>query len=167
MPKKLPLGLQDFRGIMKDALLVALLSLTSSCSPDELQETDSYLIFGHFYGKCLGEQCVETFKLTDTQLFEDSRDDFTGTEFSFDRLLGDALFQEVKDLRDALPKELLQSPSGTFGCPNCADQGGLLVQYVEKGSVKTWRIDLFKAQVPTYLHAFVDKVNEKIERINR
>lgn len=149
--------------------ILLLLAVVPSCSPDEPQvpQGDTYLIFGHFYGKCVGEQCVETFKLTDTQLFEDSRDDFTGTEFNFNRLLSDALFKQVRNLRDALPKELMQSDSASFGCPNCADQGGLFIQYAEKGSIKTWRIDLFTANIPSYLHLFVDQVNEKIALINR
>ena len=45
-----------------------------------------YLVFGHFYGMCAGEGCVETFKLTDLELFEDTVDDYSGTNLNFIKL---------------------------------------------------------------------------------
>ncbi|MEY4134257.1 MAG: hypothetical protein RL386_607 [Bacteroidota bacterium] len=141
------------------------LFLLSTCEKEEglKLEKGDYLIFGHFYGKCIGEQCVETFKLTEDQLFEDSRDDFSGTEFNFSLLLGEDKFRQVRELKDIFPNQLLQTGDTTFGCPNCADQGGFLLQYAENGRIKTWRIDPVEENIPDYLHLFSEKLREKID----
>ncbi|MCH9661254.1 MAG: hypothetical protein K0U54_10130 [Bacteroidetes bacterium] len=140
-----------------------------SCNSDDdasvvLGEQD-FLIFGHFYGECEGERCVETFKLTNTDLSEDTLDDYGGQERAFE-LLDDAVYIEVKDLINFFPQQLLSEEDTILGCPDCADGGGLYIQYSDNGAAKSWRIDQGKEAVPTYLHTFMDKVNEKIRLIN-
>lgn len=145
--------------------LVILLNI--SCEKDdnfELNETD-YLIFGHFYGECIGEGCVETFKLTDKKLFEDTNDNYSGEDFNFIEL-GNDKFEEVKNVMNLFPDQLLHEQTGTFGCPDCADGGGLFIQYSENGDVKSWRIDQVQENVPGYLHDFMDAINKKIKMIN-
>lgn len=138
-----------------------------SCDKDdetELNQTD-FLVFGHFYGMCIGEECIETFKLTDNKLFEDSNDKYSGTDFCFIEL-GNDKFDLAKDLIDYFPTQLLSENENTLGCPDCADQGGLFIQYSKNGIIQSWRIDQSKSSVPDYLHEFMDKVNERIELIN-
>lgn len=145
---------------------IAALLLSVSCSDDEIGLTKtSYLVFGHFYGECIGEGCVETFKLTNAKLFEDTVDDYSGKEFNFVEL-EDGTFEQVKDLIDFFPSQLFMEKDRIFGCPDCADGGGLFIQYSQNGNVKSWRIDQDKDNVPSYLHKFMDKVNEKIRLIN-
>ena len=67
---------------------------------------------------------------------------------------------------DFFPSQLLNEKKTTIGCPDCADGGGLFIQYSENGNVKSWRIDQEKDNVPHYLHNLIDKVNEKIKIIN-
>lgn len=129
-----------------------------------LNEKD-YLIFGHFYGMCVGEECVETFKLTDSELFEDTEDDYSGSNLNFIKLDNEK-FEQVKNLMDYFPKELLSENETILGCPDCADGGGLFIQYYYNGSLKSWRIDQAKSQVPKYLHGFIDEVKDKIQLIN-
>jgi hypothetical protein len=131
---------------------------TTATEPD-------YLIFGHFYGECLGETCVETFKLTDTQLFEDTIDDYSGQNLVFIEL-GNDKFELANDLFDYFPAELLNESDTVFGCPDCADGGGLFIQYSINENPQSWRIDQEKNNVPSYLHDFMDEVNERIELIN-
>lgn len=148
-------------------LALTLVGVIISCDDDEgvsLNE-NSFLIFGHFYGECLGEACVETFKLTDTQLFEDTLDDYSGKNLEF-AVLENAKFELVKDLPNFFPEKLLLENEDVQGCPDCADGGGLFIQYSKNGNVKDWRIDQDKRNVPEYLHHFIDKVNEKIRLIN-
>lgn len=125
----------------------------------------NFLIFGHFYGECGGEGCVETFKLTNQSLFEDTVDDYNGQNMEFVEL-ENTTFEQVKNLTDFFPNQLLNQSETVFGCPDCADGGGLFVQYSENGNIKSWKIDQAKANVPNYLHNFIDKVNEKIALIN-
>ncbi len=151
-------------------LIFLILSFTilfvSSCNKEdeiESNQTD-FLIFGHFHGECIGEGCVETFKLDHEKLFEDSNDNYSGTNFNFIEI-GNDKFEQVKDLVDYFPSKLLSENENVFGCPDCADQGGLFIQYSENGNIRSWKIDKSKSSVPNYLHEFIDKVNEKIDLI--
>lgn len=149
---------------MKKIVLSLILSFALfSCDDSEpvTLHNDNYLIFGHFYGMCFGEGCVETFKLTETALFEDTIDDYTGQNLQFVSLSNDQ-FELVKDLFRFFPNALLQEKETVIGCPDCADGGGLLIQYKSNGIVRSWRIDQNKNNVPAYLHTFMDKMNEKI-----
>jgi len=125
----------------------------------------NFLVFGHFYGECGGEDCIETFKLTDEKLFEDTIDDYSGQNLEFEEL-ENGIFLQVNDLPDFFPNQLLNESETVFGCPDCADGGGIFIQYSENGNVKSWRIDQVKSNVSSYLHDFIDEVNEKIGIIN-
>ena len=150
-------------------LLICVIGSLISCSNDdssiEINE-QNFLIFGHFYGECSGEGCVETFKLTDKKLLEDIIDDYSGQNSEFMEL-ENSKFEKAKNLVDFFPNQLLNENETVFGCPDCADGGGLFIQYSENGNVKSWRIDQRKDNVPNYLHNFIDKVNEKIGLINK
>lgn len=122
---------------------------------------EKYLLFGHFYGECLGEQCIETYKLTDSNLYEDLEDNYGGGSYDFVEM-SNAEFELVQDLMTFLPQELLSQPDQTFGCPDCLDQGGVLISHFQNGTEKTWRIDNSVDQVPEYLHDFVAEVHERI-----
>ncbi len=160
---------------MKNWLFILLLLTISfsSCDEDdnELKEVNltenNYLIFGHFYGECLGEMCVETFKLTSSRLYEDTTDDYYKIEpFNFVEL-GEDKFDKVKDLTSYFPVSLFINDSEQYGYPDWGDQGGYFIQYVEGASFRTWTIDKRKSSIPDFLHEFTDKVNEKIEIINQ
>ncbi len=154
---------------MKKAfLLLIVIGILISCNKDDNNITvneQNFLIFGHFYGECLGEACVETYKLTDKKLFEDTVDDYSGQNLGFTELENEK-FEQVNDLVDFFPDQLLNESETIFGCPDCADGGGLFIQYSDNGNLKSWRIDQVKDNVPGYLHSFIDKVNEKIGLIN-
>lgn len=138
----------------------------SSCIKEGISlEYNDYLVFGHFYGMCVGDQCVQTYKLTDNALYKDFRDRFNDPEPDF-RPLGTDKFQLVKNLREEVPRNLLNSEKERFGCPDCADQGGIRITIANIGNVKSWTIDQRKADVPEYLYDFIDKINESIALIN-
>ena len=146
---------------------MAIVILTS-CNKDEDSITineQNFLVFGHFYGMCAGEECVETYKLTDLKLYEDILDDYSGQNLDFVELDNET-FEQINDLVDFFPNQLLNETDTVFGCPDCSDGGGLFIQYSDNGNLKSWRIDQFQENVPSYLHSFIDKVNEKIVLIN-
>ena len=143
------------------AAVVLLIACTKSDNNMTINE-QNFLVFGHFYGFCGGESCVETFKLTDEKLFEDTIDDYMGQNLEFEELES-GLFLQVNDLPDFFPNQLLNESETVFGCPDCADGGGLFVQYSKNGNTKSWRIDQDYNNIPSYLHEFVYKVNEKLE----
>ncbi len=146
-------------------LLIAI-AMTTSCNKDCITLNEqNYLVFGHFYGMCAGEGCVETYKLTDMKLYEDLIDDYSGQNLEFVELENET-FAQVSDLVDFFPNQLLSEEETVFGCPDCSDGGGLFIQYSDNGNLKSWRIDQFQNNVPSYLHAFIDQVNEDIALIN-
>jgi hypothetical protein len=58
-------------------LLCLPLTFLISCKKDNAAIPPSdYLIFGHFYGECSGERCIEIFKLEKDKLFEDKADQY-------------------------------------------------------------------------------------------
>ena len=146
-------------------LLIAI-AMTTSYNKDCITLNEqNYLVFGHFYGMCAGEGCVETYKLTDMKLYEDLIDDYSGQNLEFVELENET-FAQVSDLVDFFPNQLLSEEETVFGCPDCSDGGGLFIQYSDNGNLKSWRIDQFQNNVPSYLHAFIDQVNEAIVLIN-
>ena len=149
-------------------LFLIVIGAFTSCNKDNDNITineQSFLIFGHFYGECFGEGCVETYKLTDVKLYEDIVDDYSGQNLDFVELDNEQ-FELVNDLADFFPTQLLNESDTIFGCPDCADGGGLFIQYSYNGVLKSWRIDQVQNNVPTYLHNFIDQVNERIVLIN-
>ncbi|WP_299393734.1 hypothetical protein [uncultured Gelidibacter sp.] len=152
---------------MKRVLILVLTTfLFTACNSDDIsKKTGDYLIFGHYYGMCAGENCVAIFKLTDTKLYENTDDKQSLENLKF-RELDEASFNQVKDLTTYMPQQLLEDDTTVFGCPDCADGGGLFIQLSKNGVVYKWTIDQVKENVPEYLHEFMDKVNEKIALIN-
>jgi len=146
------------------ALLVFSLLSVTSCSKEKESNTvaPDYLVFGHFYGMCAGELCVETFMLTESDLYEDSNDSYSAQEpFEMVRMTNEN-FEKARDLTDYIPSELLNDNEDRYGCPDCGDQGGLLVILSVDGVVRKWRIDQSKVSIPVFLHEFVDELNERI-----
>ena len=145
-------------------LFLIVIGTFTSCNKDKINEQD-FLIFGHFYGMCVGEGCVETYKLSDVNLYEDIVDDYSGQNLDFVELDSE-YFELVNDLPDYLPTQLLNDIDTVFGCPDCTDGGGLFIQHSVNGVIKSWRIDQVQNNVPSYLHDFIDQVNERIVLIN-
>lgn len=155
--------------------IVVVMLLVAGCGdeptnvqPDPKQDTD-YLLFGHYYGMCAGETCIETYKLTNSQLFEDSvdhyPDDLKGYPGKY-VVLPDSLFQKIKGLENELPPELLTSESRVFGMPDVADGGGMYVERSENGVVKVWLIDNNRRAIPAYLQTFVERMRESIDLLS-
>lgn len=141
-----------------------------SCKKDNevnLSKTD-YIIFGHFYGECIGEQCVKIFKLDKEKLFEDTKRIYpTGNSFyegRFDQLPKEK-FDITKDLTNYFPMSLLKEEKTVIGQPDAGDWGGIYVEYNANGLRKFWLLDKKKSNVPTKYHNFIDKVSEKIAQL--
>ena len=153
------------------ALLVCT-ALFASCkkSDDDVLKTEDYLIFGHFYGECVGENCVEIFKLEDDKLFEDSNDTYPGSSdyynANFTQLSSD-LFDLANGLEDVFPMGLLDEEEVVLGIPDAGDWGGLYIEYNKNGVRDFWLLDQMKSNVPEAYHDFIDAVNEKIQAVNQ
>ncbi len=161
---------------MKYRLLLILLSFATACSSDdgltraiEKPINENYIIFGHFYGFCAGEECVEIFKLTTTSLSEDKKDGYPnwkeGYEGDFEELHADK-FNVVKGLITEVPEALLAVQDTVLGCPDCTDGGGVYFEYKNGSDQRYWLIDQFQGDIPDNVYNIVEDVNNAIEVIN-
>lgn len=143
--------------------------LLTSCKKDDVELSNSdYIVFGHFYGLCIGEQCVEIFRLEDDKLFEDTKDQYPNSNGFYNGnyvQLSQQKFQDTKDLTNSFPADLLNETNTVIGQPDAGDWGGLYIEYSVNGVRKFWLLDQMKSNVPAKYHDFIDKVNEKITEL--
>lgn len=155
---------------MKKIICVVLILM--SCQQDDLIESGSsydYILFGHFYGFCEGEKCIEIFKLTSTALFEDTNDKYPDQSKPYEGVfhqLDQALFEKVKDLTEKIPQELMTTDSGVIGQPDAGDWGGLYFELSSDGKKQYWLIDKMKTNLPEYLKSFAADIESSIAMIN-
>ena len=142
--------------------MVCLLLIGCKKKKEEKILAGDSLTFGHFYGMCVGEECTETYRLTDEKLFEDSKDTYgCAGPYEFYEMPTE-YFEIAASIPSFMPAELLASPDTSFGSPDIADGGGLFVQYKQGDRVQTWTMDIGDKN-PAFLHDFVDLLNEKIK----
>ena len=161
---------------MKKSILY-LLSLISisffACEKDNMNSEivlsqSDYLVFGHFYGECVGEDCISIYRLEKYRLLEDTTDVYPSWTNFYDGKyvrLNQLKFNAVKDLINDFPIELLSETNTIIGHPDGGDWGGLYIEYNYNGIKKFWLLDKWKSNVPTKYHKFIDQVNAKISLI--
>ena len=139
--------------------------ILSSCKKEGTSSDKNYLIFGHFYGECAGERCIEIFRLEDARLLEDKSDSYPNAGNFYKgsyHPLATSKFNEVRDLLSHFPHDLLREANPVIGQPDAGDWGGLYIEYNFNGVRKFWLLDQMKGNVPQKYYGFIDKVNEKI-----
>lgn len=164
----------------RPGILIFLLSICFiefSCNKEDCDHgpaSSSHFIFGQFYGKCLGEGCIEMFKIEDGKLYEDDLDIYP---------LGDTTYQGhwnelshekyllVKDLPEALPDTLRHEPGHIIGIPDGGDWGGIYVEEFVLAELyyrnNYWLLDKNEFYMPKVYNDFVNKIEEKIALINQ
>ena len=78
---------------------------------------------------CMGEQCVEIFRLEKDKLFEDTKDLYPSRIDFYDGnyvQLSKQKFNDSKDLTNYFPTELLNETDTVIGQPDAGDWGGTL-----------------------------------------
>ena len=157
---------------IKQALILIVLLISISCSTQNEgpKVSTEYILFGHFYGECLGEQCIEIFKLTDEALFEDNTDTYPNSTLPFKgnfRKLDDEKYQQVKSLDESIPNKLLNEQDTIIGMPDYADGGGVYFAINNGGTTRFWLIDQTDQNIPEYLRPFKKSINDAIALINQ
>ncbi|MEM1217852.1 MAG: hypothetical protein AAGH79_03035 [Bacteroidota bacterium] len=138
--------------------------------PSKTNSEDDYMLFGYFRGLCGGEECIEIFKLTDTELFELVDDPYPNTDdfpLSSDlTILDQSLYDQVAYLRDLVPQELIDAEESTFGIPDAYDQGGFVIEWNDDGQTGLWVMDTDSNAIPDYLHELATGIYEAVQIIN-
>ena len=130
-----------------------------------------YMVFGHFYGECGGEGCVEIFKIENGRLYEDSSDVYPNFITAYEGqyyALPDAKYQLVKDLVEYFPNELYDETEHVIGMPDAGDWGGIYVEIKHENAPAQsgfWLLDQMESNMPEVYNVFVDRINEKIHLI--
>ena len=143
----------------------------ASCCKEEsdLIGQNDFLIFGHFYGECAGEGCIETFKLEENRLLEATVDQYAPDGYyNFDafEVLSHQKFEAVRDLIDYFPDELIEDERTVIGQPDAADWGGIFVELKSGDLHRYWRLDNMEDNMPQVYNDFVDRIHERIAIIN-
>ncbi len=129
-----------------------------------------YVVFGHFYGECGGEGCVEIYKVDNDKLYEDTLDMYPGSDAfypgHFATQWSDEKFQLVKDLSNYFPEGLLSETKVVQGQPDAGDWGGIYFEIKRGSTHRFWLLDQMDDNMPAAYNEFVDKINDKIYIIN-
>lgn len=147
---------------MKNLLLLALVLILSSCGKEEMNDR---FVFGHFFGECHGESCVETYLFSDNMIYEDQNNDYSHDNFDF-QLIDQEFIEIAAKLEKSIPEKLWKDSASTFGCPDCGDWGGLYVELTRDGITRFWRLDNMIESNPAYLQDFALKIRCTISVIN-
>lgn len=149
-------------------ILIACVSL-SSCNKDsndtEKTANSDYFAFGRAFGECGGENCAVFYKVKNNQLFADNMEYYTD-EMSFkNEALSNEKYLIAKQIENEFPAFLTNSTTMTYGCPDCADQGGFHFEIRKNGVVKTWHIDTKIEEQPPAIKEYIQKVNGAIDEL--
>lgn len=154
---------------MKSKILFALLasSLLFSCkTPPTPATAVEYFIYGEFHCHCIAPQCAKLYKYTPGSVLTGKGAHCEMDDFTYE---GESLpatdIAKAEALLAAVPAELYSSEETTFGCPDCADQGGYYISVKKDGEVKTWRIDTQDQSLPAFLLPFHQKLIETFEQL--
>ncbi|MBX0290927.1 hypothetical protein K3G63_10780 [Hymenobacter sp. HSC-4F20] len=153
------------------SFLVATTLLTACSQDDDPAPKPDTVVFGHFYGYCLGEQCIEIFRLDARAhtLAEDTTDTYPSTSSAYEGKYAprsaDA-YAQVSDLPALIPAQLLSETQRVIGQPDAGDWGGYYLEINEQGTRRFWLIDTQKRNIPAYLHPLLDALQERIQRLH-
>lgn len=146
--------------------MLAMLVLISCVDdgPKEQLVTAEGIIFGHFFGECIGDKCVVMFMLTDEAVFRATNNSYPSSASGFEgtyKRMGNANFDKVKGLRTQIPGSLFSAPT-VVGMPDYADGGGLYFEMTVDGERRFWLIDKTRQNVPEELHPFMAQIEQAI-----
>lgn len=150
-------------------VLLAGIPFLVSCDRDRQPSAFDFIAFGTFYGECVGEQCVEIYRLEDGHLFENTADMYPGSQMPLDgdyTELSGALYDAVKDMIGPLPAGLRDTSATVIGQPDAGDWGGAYLEWTEGSYHKFWLLDLHLGNVPSQYHPIIGQIQAAVARIN-
>lgn len=129
-----------FYRVSAASLLVSSL-LFSSCQKDDTSTNtrSKDLVFDSFYNECLGERCVEIYKLesSNQKVSEDTQATYPSQNSLYDgkhTAFPATFYSLVQDLPDLIPSQLFLEGNGVIGSPDALDQGGFYLETTQNGT---------------------------------
>ncbi len=160
---------------MKRLSALLVLSLLFSCNEEEIvkdpelkQTQGDYIIFGTYFGFCAGDDCISIYKKESDKLLEDVKKEYPSQEQpyqgEFVPYTGLKLL-DFNNLLPSLPAALLTTQDTVIGCPDCADGGGIYLEYKSGNTHRFWLIDRMVDNVPAELRDFVLEIDATVESL--
>jgi hypothetical protein len=145
------------------SLIVLLLPL-SFCTKDNFDNLD-YFAFGDAHGFCLGN-CANFFLIKDGDIYPDDIDRYYDSTLKFkSEALTTEKYELARTVIDCFPSYLLDHPNTTYGCPDCADQGGIHIEIMENGQIKRWHFDTNISNLPSKIRDYVQNIAVVLEQL--
>ena len=145
------------------ATILVLLVLLFSCTKDNLENIE-YFSFGDAHGFCL-ENCANFFMLKDDNVYPDDMNRYLEPMKFKSEPLPVEKYYLARKLIDNFPAYLRNNPGKTFGCPDCADQGGIHVEIKENGQITRWHFDTNISNLPSRIQDYVQEISDVIEQL--
>lgn len=151
---------------MKYVSALFILLTLSACGKESqnVSETDAF-IFGHFFGECFGESCIEIYRLVDNEIYEDTLDKYpgiNGNEFDWIKRT-DVSVEQIAESLEEIPNSLFDATDQVIGMPDAGDWGGIYVQIHEGAEARYWLIDHADQNIPEDLVPFTTSIKNTIQ----
>lgn len=123
---------------------------------------DEYFIFGGYWGECDGN-CAQIYLLQAGKLYPDNMESLKTDLIFKGSALPEYKCNYAKILKDNFPSYLKTIPPGVIGDPDSRDQGGIVIEWKEKGTAALrWYIDIDHAAIPQQIWPFIDQVQSAV-----
>lgn len=148
-------------------VICMLILCMSGCQKDPAElQSEEVIIIGSFFGECGGEQCIEFFRASQGQVFEDVNDFYPYWETPYQGDFStevECCFDHVAELKGLIPEVLLENPATVYGCPDCADQGGFYFEIITPDYTAHWVFDNAILSESEEVHLFKEEVVARLE----
>jgi len=149
---------------MKLLLIAITISLFSFCSKEKSLDFD-YFVFGTAHGECLGN-CARFFQIKDNKLYADDMNYYSNSDLKFlNEPLPAEKYNLAKKLTEDFPDYLKNNPNRTFGCPDCADQGGIHFEIKNNDRIEYWHIDTDVDNQPAEIKEYIQEMLLILEQL--
>jgi len=149
-------------------VLVAASWVLDGCSEDPITELgpDDYVVFGDFFGECIGEGCIDIYKIQDDRVFKDTLDRYPSQA----RLphqtayveISNANYDQLVQVFAEIPPDLFLEGKTVIGMPDAGDWGGFYLELRRDGETNYWLIDKMEDNLPGYLREFTKELDRAI-----
>lgn len=145
-------------------LILISVSLFAYCSKEKSSDPD-YFAFGIAHGECLGN-CAKFFQIKDNKLYADDMDYYSNSDLKFlKEPLSEEKYNTAKKLIEDFPDYLKNNPDKTFGCPDCADQGGIHIEIKNYDIIEYWHIDTDFNNQPAEIKGYIQEMILILEQL--
>jgi hypothetical protein len=138
----------------------------SNVEPEKSNEAE-YLFFGTNFGRC-GGNCYQVYLLTSSELWQyiaKPSEPIKVSEFTAKgKKLSAELHAQYKNLLQ-IPNGLDQTEIDRFGCPNCYDQGEILMEYKKGQKVYSFWADTKIEDNPKFLQEYFLALKKAVEAL--